>query len=111
MFEHTSRYWTIETATWIGADGVGIPYKRRRFLPRPESLQMLAEWPVAEGDRFDLIAARTLGDSEAFWHIADANRAMDPVDLESPGRRLVIPMPQAQLPQAQLPQAQPQSES
>ena len=94
MFDHTSRYWSIETAFWTREDGEVIAYKRRRLLPRPESTQLLAVWPVQAGDRFDLIAARTLGDSQSFWRIADANRALDPVELERPGRRLVIPLPQ-----------------
>lgn len=94
MFDHTSRYFTIETVRRTGADGREVSYKRRRLLPRPEDAQELARWPVQAGDRFDLIAARTLGDSQAFWRIADANRAMDPVELEAPGRRLLIPMPQ-----------------
>lgn len=95
MFDHTSRYYPLETAFWTGPDGREIAYKRRRFLPQPESLQILAEWPVAQGDRFDLVAARTLGDSQASWRIADANRVMDPVELtEQIGRRLLIPTPQ-----------------
>ena len=93
MFDHTSRYWSIETAVWTGGTGDPIAYKRRRLLPQPESMQQLAIWPVEAGDRFDLLTARTLGDPQAFWRIADANRAMDPVELETPGRRLVIPMP------------------
>jgi hypothetical protein len=104
MFEHTSRYYTIETVFWeepsppappsIVEGDNRIAYKRRRFLLQPERFRPLAEWPVQQGDRFDLVAARTLGDSEAFWRIADANRAMDPNELTAePGRRLVIPMP------------------
>jgi|SRR5579859_2646153 len=96
MFDYTSRYYTLETVFWDAPDGTPIAYKRRRFLPMPERLKKLAEWPVQQGDRFDLIAARTLGDSQAFWRIADANRAMDPNELTAePGRHLVIPMPQA----------------
>lgn len=94
MFDHTSRYWAIETAEWTRPDGQQIAFKRRRLLPRPEDMQVLAQWPVQASDRFDLIAARTLGDSQGFWRIADANRVMDPVELETPGRRLTIPMPQ-----------------
>ena len=95
MFDHTSRYFPLDTRFWIGQDGEPVPYKRRRFLPQPESLPPLAVWPVAQGDRFDLISARTLGDSQAFWRIADANRIMDPNELaDTPGRRLIIPMPQ-----------------
>lgn len=94
MFDHTSRYWSIETVFWTRPDGVQIAYKRRRLLPQPEAAQVLALWPVEPGDRFDLVSARTLGDPQAFWRIADANRAMDPLELETPGRRLAIPMPQ-----------------
>jgi hypothetical protein len=95
MFDYTSRYYNVETAFWTGPDGQPRPYKRRRFLPQPETLQELAQWPVAQQDRFDLIAARTLGDSQAYWRIADANRVMDPQELTAtPGQRLIIPMPQ-----------------
>jgi hypothetical protein len=95
MFDHTSRYYAIETAYWTGPDGKQIAYKRRRFLPQPETLTMLAEWSVTQADRFDLIAARTLGDSQAYWLIADANRVMDPDELTAaPGRLLAVPMPQ-----------------
>jgi hypothetical protein len=101
MFDHTSRYYLIETLFWDVPGGaqpdgskIRVAYKRRRFLPQPEDLQVLAEWPVEQGDRFDLIAARTLGDSQSFWRVADANRAMDPDELtDEPGRRLAIPMP------------------
>lgn len=94
MFDHTSRYYRIEVAVWVGADGAPRAYARRRFLPRPEDLQQLAEWPVARGDRFDLLAARTLGDPQAYWRIADANRVMDPDELTArPGATVVIPMP------------------
>jgi hypothetical protein len=50
---------------------------------------------VAQSDRLDLIASRTLGDSEQFWRVADANNAMHPLDLtEVVGRVLRIPLPQ-----------------
>jgi hypothetical protein len=94
MFDHQSRYWTVETVQWTREDGEVIAYTRRRLLPRPEGMPLLAEWPVQAGDRFDLVAARTLGDAQSYWRIADANRAMDPVELQTPGRRLRIPMPQ-----------------
>ncbi len=95
MFDHTSRYRSTEVTVTTGADGEPIAHLRRRFGPHPEGMQVLAVWPVQAGDRFDLVAARTLGDSQAFWRLADANRAMDPAELEAPGRRLVVPMPQA----------------
>lgn len=94
VFEPTSRYFEIETATLAAADGRVIAYKRRRFLPRGAAMAELAEVTVTQGDRLDLIAARTLGDPEQFWQICDANDAMDPAELTAePGRRLRIGMP------------------
>lgn len=94
MFSHDSRYYSVENALWTRPPDDAIAYKRRRLLPRPEGMAELARWIVEQGDRFDLVAARTLGDSQSFWRIADANRAMDPLELETPGRMLRIPMPQ-----------------
>ena len=94
MFDARSRYAKLETAVHTDADGREIPYVRRRILPRGEDLQLLVEVAVAEGDRLDLIAHRTLGSSEASWWIADANDAMHPAELLSePGEKLRVPVP------------------
>jgi hypothetical protein len=94
MFEHTSRYHGIPTATF--ADGESqIIYKLRRFLPQGESLPLLVTVAVAGHDRLDLIAARTLGDAELFWRVGDANNAMNPFSLvAAPGTPLRVPIPQ-----------------
>ena len=95
MFEPGSRYESIETATMTMPDGRVVAYKRRRFLPRGEEMPLLVEVTVTEGDRLDLIAARTLGDPEQFWRICDANNAMNPEELTAePGRRLRVAMPE-----------------
>ena len=95
MFEYTSRYYDLETATYTTPDGRVVAYKRRRFLPRGGEMSPLAEVTVTRGDRLDLIAARTLGDPEQFWRVCDANDAMNPVILtEDPGRTLRVPVPQ-----------------
>jgi hypothetical protein len=97
MFEPTSRYSTLETATITTAEGRAVAYKRRRFLPRGAEMPLLVEVTVVEGDRLDLIAARVLGDPEQFWRICDANDAMNPPDLTArPGRALRVALPQAQ---------------
>ena len=58
-------------------------------------MPLLANVTVTQGDRLDLIAARTLGDAEQYWRICDANDALDPLDLTSTlGRVLRIAMPQ-----------------
>jgi hypothetical protein len=96
MFDPTSRYAQIETATTTLPDGRTVAYVKRRFLPQGRAQLLLAEATVLPGDRLDLIAARTLGDAESFWRICDANDAMNPDDLESPtGRALRVPVPEA----------------
>jgi hypothetical protein len=96
MFEPTSRYYMLETAQLHTADGQVIAYKRRRFLPQGQDMPLLVEVSVTQGDRLDLITARTLGDPEQFWRVCDANNAMNPTDLEAEsGRRLRVPVPQA----------------
>jgi len=95
MFEPTSRYYALEDASLTTADGSIIAYKRRRFLPDGKKMPPLVEVTVTEGDRLDLITARTLGDPEQFWRICDANNAMNPSDLTAEtGRVLRVSVPQ-----------------
>ena len=95
MFESTSRYARLKTATVTDPRGNTITYVRRRFLPQGERQPLLVEVTVTDGDRLDLIAARTIGDPEQFWRVCDANNAMDPFDLaEEPGDELRVSVPQ-----------------
>ena len=95
MFEPTSRYFALPTATFTTPDGRAIAYKRRRFLPQGAAMPLLVEVAVAQGDRLDLITARTLGDPEQFWRVCDANNALNPTELTAePGRTLRVPVPQ-----------------
>lgn len=95
MFDFTSRYHKLQDATFTFPDGRTVTYKRRRFLPDPASLPLLAEVGVAAEERLDLFTYRTLGDPLQFWRIADANNAMNPFDLVEPtGRSLRVPVPQ-----------------
>jgi hypothetical protein len=95
MFDPKSRYYSVETVTRITPDNRALAYVRRRFLPSTDTMPTLVEVMVNQGDRLDLITARTLGDPEQFWHICDANNAMNPIELMAePGRRLRIALPQ-----------------
>jgi hypothetical protein len=94
MFEASSRYYTVETVSRTQADGRIVAYKRRRFLPRGETLALLAELSVGQGERLDVLTARALGDPEQYWRVCDANNAMYPPDLVAePGQRLRVPVP------------------
>jgi hypothetical protein len=46
---------------------------------------------VLENDRLDLIADRAYGDATRFWHIADANTALDARTLVQPGNEIDLP--------------------
>ncbi|MEL6159465.1 MAG: hypothetical protein AAFR18_09630 [Cyanobacteria bacterium J06627_32] len=95
MFNSNSRYYSLATATYTTAAGREVTYARRRFLPSTANMPTIAEVTVTEGDRLDLITARTLGDPEQFWQICDANNAMNPVELTAEsGRRLKVAVPQ-----------------
>jgi hypothetical protein len=96
MFDHTSRYSNLETASYTSVDGRTIAYVRRRFLPQGQTMPLLVRLTIVQGDRLDLVAARTLGDPEQFWRICDANNAMDPQGLidAGPGSPLRVPTPQ-----------------
>lgn len=102
MFDPTSRYASLPTATVTVPDGEGgtreVRYVGRRFVPRPETLATLAEHQVTDGDRLDNVTARYLGDPTQFWRVCDANAGMNPDDLTAPtelGRTLRVPVPQA----------------
>jgi hypothetical protein len=98
MFDSKSRYYPLETATHK-KDGKSIAYKRRRILPKGEDLPLLTEAKVEQSDRLDLIVDRTIGDSEQFWRVCDANEAMDPAELTAePGKWLKVPVPQQEGP-------------
>jgi hypothetical protein len=93
MFDPDSRYADLEDAVLVTKDGREVSYKRRRFLPRGEKLPLLVEMTVREGEHLDLLTARTLGEATQWWRVADANNAMRPADLETPGRTLRVPLP------------------
>ena len=94
MFDPESRYAGLQVLEQQGPDGRMIRFVERRFLPRSEGMRALGAVAVADGDRLDLITARTLGDPLQYHRICDANDALHPPDLVAdPGRRLKIPAP------------------
>lgn len=94
LFPPDSRYQGVALATRVDARGEPIVHLRRRFLPQPERLALLQEHTVVQGDRYDNLAAKYLGDPLLWWRIADANRALSPDELTAvAGRRLRITLP------------------
>ncbi len=88
MFLSNSRYAkvpVVETATSTGETVAAL--KLRRLTP-------IAGEPVVvqAGDRLDLFAQARTGDATQFWHVGDANPALDGRTLvESPGDTLIVP--------------------
>lgn len=88
MFLPNSRYHkvaTVETVTSTGEEVTAL--KLRRLTPVSGEPQM-----VQSNDRLDLFAHARTGDATQFWHIADANTALDGRTLvETPGDTLNVP--------------------
>lgn len=88
MFADTSRYAnvpTVETQTSTGRSVVAL--RLRRLPPTvgdPHS--------VKDHDRLDLLAQGRYGDGTRFWHIADANSALQADELTATtGETLNVP--------------------
>ncbi|WP_299193944.1 hypothetical protein [uncultured Erythrobacter sp.] len=95
MFDPKSRYANLPNRTYTREDGSEDIYKSRRILPVADSSQGAVapgfELVVSPDQRLDTIAANELGDPLAYWHVADANCAMNPFALTLPGTRLRFP--------------------
>lgn len=75
-------------------DEPGVVYVRRRFIPPPSALTIVARHLVSALDRPDLLGAKYLGDPLLYWRIADANAVVDPNELtDRLGRRVDITLP------------------
>ena len=99
MFDRTSRYAALDDATIDVAQPDGtertIRFKRRRFLPRRDSMTTLVEHSFADGERLDILTARYAGDPTQFWRLCDANDVLRPDELERPGRILDVAIREA----------------
>lgn len=89
MFLPNSRYAnvaTVDTTTETGERVLAL--KLRRLAPtggNPRTVQ--------SGDRLDLFAQAIHGDATGFWHVADANTALDGRTLvATPGESINVPV-------------------
>lgn len=89
MFLPDSRYANVATVTTSSlATGEAVTaLKLRKLTPIAGESRT-----VIEGDRLDLIAHQAVGDATKFWHVADANAALDGRTLVAePGDTLLVP--------------------
>ena len=88
MFLANSRYYkvaTVETTTSTGQAVTAL--KLRRLTPVAGVPRM-----VESGDRLDLYAHAINGDATQFWHVADANSALDSRTLtDTVGDSVLLP--------------------
>jgi hypothetical protein len=94
-FEPQSRYSGVQLAVLQRhPDDPKLVYVKRRFIPAPGTLAVVAWHVVSAMDRPDLLGAKHLGDPLLYWRIADANAVVDPNELTGTlGRRVAIPLP------------------
>jgi len=90
MFLPNSRYSKVATVTTRLATGEEVvALKLRKLAPAAGAARV-----VQSGDRLDLIAQESAGDATQFWHVADANSALDGRELTAtPGDTLALPRP------------------
>lgn len=94
MFDPSSRYRACSILTHTTREGREIEYVARRFIDASVKDNVRAELSVNDGDRIDLLTARTLGDPLQYWKLCDTNEAFAPSDLTAePGRKLKVPSP------------------
>jgi hypothetical protein len=98
MFDPSSRYYPLPTATLTRRDADGkeheVRYVRRRFLPPLSASTLLLEHRFTQGERLDNLTARYLGDPAQFWRVCDANAVLQPEELEEVGRLIRVAMPE-----------------
>ena len=88
MLLDTSRYATVAQDTVQTASGRSARAIRLRALPPTAG----EPYTVLERDRLDLLAHARYADGTRFWHIADANTALDARELTAePGAVVAVP--------------------
>jgi hypothetical protein len=96
MLGPTSRYQALSMSPnlFVEPDGRLVRYLPRRFLPPSPHGVRLARVSIGPAERLDQVAARTLGDSEQFWRLCDANDALNPFNqIDEAQHSLRLPAP------------------
>ena len=94
LFSQRSRYYGIELLKAKLPNGRVVTYVERRFLPPHDSLEVIEQHTVVQGDRIDNVAAHYFGDPEMFYRICDGNYELDPDKLtQNVAGRLNITLP------------------
>jgi hypothetical protein len=96
MFDETSRYYNLPTATAAIRNNDGtqrdVRYVQPRIIPPQDASPTIIEHTVGQGERVDTITASYLGDPLLFWQLCDSNNVLTPEDLEQVGKVIKITM-------------------
>lgn len=93
MFDEDSRYAEVETETRRTSEGREVSYKRRRFVPSYDDARFLGRLELGREERLDHASAEALGDPRQYWRLCDANRVMNPKDVdEADSAKLDVPV-------------------
>jgi nucleoid-associated protein YgaU len=79
MFLENSRYFKVPTVESATDDGRAVTALKLRPLPVPSSVTHV----VKDNDQLDVLAHQHYSDGTKFWHIADANTALQASELVS----------------------------
>jgi hypothetical protein len=77
MFLENSRYLNVPTVETTTRDGRAVTALKLRPLPATSG----DPYAVKDNDQLDVLAHGKTGDGTKFWHIADANTALDATTL------------------------------
>jgi len=83
-----SRYQNTPVLSIVAPDGKTVQALSARYVPNTPAGYVHT---FGGSERLDLLAYQFYTNPEKFWLIADANTAMDPEDLQTPGTQLLIP--------------------
>lgn len=88
MFLENSRYVNVPTLETTTCDGRAATALKLRPLPATPGDPYL----VKDNDQLDVLAYRVTSDGEKFWHVADANTALEANTLVAePGATILQP--------------------
>lgn len=77
MFLQSSRYFSVKTVAAENKAGREVQAVKLRRLPYVAGTPTV----IKGNDRLDVMAHRNSSDATMFWHIADANTALEANDL------------------------------
>ena len=89
MFLDNSRYAKVATVETPGTTegSTTVALKLRKLTPATGD-----PYTVQSGDRLDIVADARYGDATRFWHVADANTALDSRTLVATvGDTIIVP--------------------